>query len=179
VQQQQQQQHQQQQQEQQQQHHNEVGTLSALQVDEVIYAQGQAENQYQFQAPSGLMMHQEGALQEQQPLHSTYQDRGAAPPPYSSCKQQQQQDSEQEDQQLSTYEQFLKLSAQEYDVADSESAALNLSSMGGTKDEMEDVVVPDDDQPEEFGLLRQVNVAAAMAVVVASEVGGGHEDRET
>ncbi|XP_034649863.1 uncharacterized protein LOC117889572 [Drosophila subobscura] len=134
--------------------------MDALQVEEVIYAQSQAESIYPSQQ-------EETKLQQ----HQQQQHRINAQP-FGSCISSKVQhigtEKLEQKASLSTYEHFLRLSAMEYGgVTESTSAALNLSGIGckdlvsGSKPYLEET--------QELSMHQQVNVGADVGVVGAAD----------
>lgn len=170
--------------------HPKVGFNVAHQVDDDPYAERKIDDNYPFQGSSRLspniQMEPETNNREQQPqiqepdqqqVLSIYQIR-TAPPAFQSYidnKQQQFEPEQPVQSQLSTFEPFLKFSAHDYEVSETETAALNLSSMDGRNTLINDKELHENQ--EVSNLLHQVNVTAAMAVVVTADE-GGNKDRE-
>ncbi|SPP86482.1 Hypothetical predicted protein [Drosophila guanche] len=134
--------------------------MDALQVEEVIYAQSQAENIYpsQQQEETKLEHHQQQHCINAQPFGSCISSKVQ----HIGTEKLEQKAS------LSTYEHFLRLSAMEYGgVTESASAALNLSGIGckelmsGSKPYLE--------ESQELSMHQQVNVGADEGVVVAAD----------
>ncbi|KAH8324070.1 hypothetical protein KR074_009754, partial [Drosophila pseudoananassae] len=168
--------------------HPKVDYNGTHQVEDVPYAESQIDGNYPFQASSRLspniQMEPEANNREQQPQiqephqqEVLYQIR-TAPPAFQSYinnKQQQFEPEQQVQSQLSTYEPFLKFSVHDYEVSETETVALNLSSMDGKNTLINEKELHENQQVS--NLLHQVNVTAAMAVVVTTD-DGGNKDRE-
>ncbi|XP_060662383.1 probable serine/threonine-protein kinase mps1 [Drosophila nasuta] len=146
--------------------------IAGLQVDEVLYAQVQPENNYQLQQQQ---QQQQQQLQQQSRLstHLLLQQQQQQQQQQQATQRQHQQQQHQQ-QQLVTYQdrpppppynEYTQLNAA------AESAALNLSSIGVGKSVEEDATVESSSTAttttttHELRMLRQANVAAAMAVV--------------
>ncbi|BFG01148.1 uncharacterized protein DMAD_00972 [Drosophila madeirensis] len=136
--------------------------MDALQVEEVIYAQSQAESIYPSQQEETKLQHQ----QQQQQQHRINAQ------PFGSCISSKVQhigtEKLEQKASLSTYEHFLRLSAMEYGgVTESPSAALNLSGIGCK--ELMSGSKPFLEETQELSMHHQVNVGADVGVVGAAD----------